>query len=38
VSADDVAGGIQVVIRGTFEQEGSAKPVCVAEMITRLIM
>jgi acyl dehydratase len=31
----DVDGGIQVVTEGTVEREGSEKPVCVAEMVSR---
>jgi len=33
--AEDVAGGVQVVIDATVEVEGGSKPVCVAEAIYR---
>ncbi|MBV9661652.1 MAG: MaoC family dehydratase [Acidimicrobiales bacterium] len=33
--ADDVAGGVQVVLNTTFEIEGGGKPVCVAEVLFR---
>ena len=32
---EDVAGGVQVTITLTFEIEGGAKPVCVAEILFR---
>jgi len=35
VSADEVPGGVQAVVRFTISSEGSAKPHCVAETITR---
>lgn len=35
LSVDDVPGGVQVATEFTFEVEGSAKPSCVAEVITR---
>jgi acyl dehydratase len=35
LSVDDVAGGVQVVTEFVFEVEGSDKPSCVAEVITR---
>lgn len=35
VSAEDVAGGVQAVFGLTFEAEGSAKPVCVADWVVR---
>ncbi len=36
VSADDVAGGAQMLTELTFEREGGEKPVCVAETLTRV--
>ena len=35
MSVDDIEGGAQVVWQVTMEREGSDKPVCVAESITR---
>ncbi|WP_457027946.1 MaoC family dehydratase [Kitasatospora sp. P5_F3] len=35
VSAEQVAGGVQAVVRYTITSEGSPKPHCVAETITR---
>jgi acyl dehydratase len=35
VSVDDVAGGVQVKVKLTFEIEGGTKPVCVAEALFR---
>lgn len=35
LSVDDIPGGAQVVWSVTIEREGSDKPVCVAESITR---
>ena len=35
-SAEEVAGGIQAVITVTVEAEGEAKPVCVAETVSRI--
>jgi acyl dehydratase len=35
-SVDDVPGGAQIVILQTFEREGSEKPVCVAETLSRV--
>jgi acyl dehydratase len=35
VSADDVGGGVQVVVRVTVEVDGSAKPACVADTVSR---
>jgi acyl dehydratase len=35
-SVDDVPGGAQIVIVQTFEREGSEKPVCVAETLSRV--
>jgi hypothetical protein len=32
---DDVAGGKQATYGVTFEREGGAKPVCVAELLLR---
>jgi len=36
VSVEEVAGGLQLVNKVTIEIEGGAKPVCVAETVTRL--
>jgi acyl dehydratase len=36
VSWESIEGGAQLVIEARFEREGSAKPVCVAESVTRL--
>jgi acyl dehydratase len=38
IAADDVSGGIQMVVRQTFEAEGLEKPVCVADAVTRWIL
>jgi acyl dehydratase len=35
VSVDDVPGGVQSVVDVTFEIEGGAKPVCVAQTVSR---
>jgi acyl dehydratase len=35
VAVDDVAGGKQATYGVTFEREGGAKPVCVAELLLR---
>jgi acyl dehydratase len=35
-SVDDVPGGVQLTITQTFEREGEAKPVCVAESVSRM--
>jgi acyl dehydratase len=35
VAVDDVAGGKQATYAVTFEHEGGAKPVCVAELLLR---
>jgi acyl dehydratase len=35
VSVDEVPGGEQMVAVATIEREGSDKPVCVAELVTR---
>ncbi len=37
VSADDAGGGIQVVLRNTVELEGSDKPACVADSVSRFV-
>lgn len=37
VSVEDVSGGHQVVIEATVEREGGTKPVCVAELVVRLL-
>jgi hypothetical protein len=34
-AVDDVAGGAQLTTLLTFEREGSEKPVCVAESVSR---
>jgi acyl dehydratase len=36
-SAQAVDGGVDVVVRGTIEIEGHAKPACVAEMVSRFL-
>jgi acyl dehydratase len=36
-SVDEVAGAEQAVITATVEREGSEKPVCVAELVVRLL-
>jgi acyl dehydratase len=33
--AEDVAGGVQVMLDLTFETEGSSKPCCVAQVVYR---
>lgn len=35
LDVSDVPGGLQLVVRATLEIEGSAKPGCVAEWVTR---
>ena len=35
-SVSDVSGGAQIVFETTFEVEGGAKPVCVAESVVRV--
>ncbi len=35
VSADEVGGGVQVVVRVTVHVEGSEKPACVADTVSR---
>ncbi len=36
-AADEVPGGIQTVVTVTMELEGSAKPACVAEAVSRFL-
>jgi acyl dehydratase len=36
LSVDDVPGGVQLTVQLTFEREGGAKPVCVAESLSRV--
>jgi acyl dehydratase len=36
-SVDEVAGGEQTAITATVERDGSDKPVCVAELVVRLL-
>ena len=36
-SVDEVAGGVQAAIAVTVEREGDEKPVCVAELLLRLL-
>jgi len=36
-SVEDVPGGEQAVLAATVEREGSEKPVCVAELVVRLL-
>ena len=36
LSAEEVAGGLQLTVEQTFEREGGEKPVCVAEALTRV--
>lgn len=38
VSVTDVSGGLQVVVRVTVELEGSDRPACVADTISRFIV
>jgi len=35
-AVEDVAGGVQAVLRTTIEVDGQAKPACVAELLARL--
>ena len=35
-SVDDIPGGAQITMLMTFEREGGEKPVCVAEMLSRV--
>ncbi|WP_330253528.1 MaoC family dehydratase [Nocardia sp. NBC_00565] len=37
VSVDEVAGGLQIVVRATIEREGGDKPACIAEYIVRAL-
>ncbi len=37
-AVDAVDGGVQMTVTQTFEREGSAKPVCVAESLVRLFV
>ena len=37
VSAVEAGGGVQVVVRVTIETEGSAKPACVADTVSRFL-
>jgi acyl dehydratase len=36
-AVEDVAGGVQITVAQTFEREGSEKPVCVAEIMIRVL-
>ena len=36
-SVDEVAGGEQGVVLATVEREGGEKPVCVAELVVRML-
>ena len=36
-SAQDVAGGVHLVLAATVEREGGEKPVCVADLVLRLL-
>jgi acyl dehydratase len=36
VDVEEVTGGLQLVVGGVIEREGSEKPVCVLESLTRL--
>ena len=36
-SVEDVPGGVQIAIAQTFEREGTEKPVCVAEILIRIL-
>jgi acyl dehydratase len=35
LSCEAIDGGVQITLEGTVEREGSAKPVCVAQMLAR---
>jgi hypothetical protein len=35
ISAEEVKGGVQVVVRVTIEVEGSERPACVVDTISR---
>jgi acyl dehydratase len=37
-TVDETPGGVQMVVRQTFEREGFEKPVCVADAISRWIV
>ncbi len=37
ISAEDVKGSVQVVVRVTVEVEGSERPACVADTISRFV-
>ncbi len=37
LSADEIKGGVQVVVRVTVEVEGADKPACVAETVSRFL-
>ena len=37
-AVDDVPGGVQIVVRQQFEAEGTAKPVCVADAVSRWLV
>ena len=37
LSADEVAGGVQLVVAATVERDGAEKPACVAEAVYRLL-
>jgi acyl dehydratase len=36
IDVEEVKGGVQLTVAGTVEREGSDKPVCVVESLTRL--
>jgi acyl dehydratase len=36
VEVEEVKGGLQLVVGGVMEREGSEKPVCVLESLTRI--
>ena len=38
MAVDEIPGGAQITIESTFELEGSAKPVCVAESLARVYL
>jgi acyl dehydratase len=37
-SVEEVAGGVQLILRVTVERDGGDKPVCVAESVSRLYL
>jgi acyl dehydratase len=37
VSVDEIAGGVHATVAATVEREGGEKPVCVAELVMRLL-